>query len=153
MRLGKWIYPIAEHILLRAFTLEHAQEIMRRIPTTKARATRRSVAQLVARVVNLALYPCKYLEHSPIPRGLLPRTGNGKALTYLYPDEDRRLLACDAVPYSERLLFGVRARRAAMRGGVVDPMASPRPRARLDPCRLQKTDGPRTWALDLGVAR
>lgn len=152
LRLGKWIYPIAEHIPLSAFTLEHAQEIMRRIPATKARATRRSVAQLIARVLNLAVYPCKHLERSPIPKGFLPRIGKGKAMTYLYPDEDRRLLASDAVPYSERLLFGVLAREGVRCEEALSlrwlHLDLERGSIRVD---VNKTDQPRTWALDAGV--
>ena len=65
--------------------------------------------QLMNRVLNLAVYPCEYLERSPLPRGFLPRIGKGKALKYLYPDEDRKLLACvgtedkPGVPFVDRL--------------------------------------------------
>ena len=45
-----------------------------------------------------------------MPRGWLPLPGQRKALAYLYPDEDRRLLACAAVPLVYRLLYGFLAR-------------------------------------------
>lgn len=154
MRLGKWVYPLVEHIALHAFTEEHAQEVMRRIPTSKSRATRRHVGQLMTRVLNLAVYPCKYIDRSPIPKGFLPRLGKAKALAYLYPDEDRKLLACTDVPFAERLLFGLLAREGlrceealSLRWQHLDLV---RGSIRVD---INKTDDPRAWALDPGVVK
>ncbi len=159
-RLAKWIFPVAEHIPLHAFTIAHAQDILRRIPAEKSRATRRHVAQLMTRICNLAVYPCEHIDRSPLPRGFLPRIGKSKALAYLYPDEDRRLLACvgtadkPGVPFVERLFYGFLAREGlrsdeaqSLTWGHVD---LERGSIRVD---VNKTDDPRTWALDPGVVR
>jgi len=154
LRFGKWIYPVVEDVPLHLFTEEHAQEVMRRIPPTKSRATRRHIGHLVIRVLALAAYPCKYIERSPIPEGFLPKSGKNKAMTYLYPSEDRQLLACNGVPMSERLLFGVLAREGlrceealSLRWLHLDLV---RGSVRVD---INKTDDPRAWALDASVVR
>lgn len=114
-RLTKWIYPVVGDVPLASFTLEHAQEVMRKLPRDLSPASRRHVAQLLVRVLNLAVYPCRHLKASPLPRGFLPKLGPRKALAYLYPDEDAKLLACTAthpvtgaplVPLVHRLLYG-----------------------------------------------
>jgi hypothetical protein len=70
----------------------HAQEVMRRIPATSSRATRRQIAQLMVRVLNLAVYPMELIAVSPLPRGFLPKVGKRIAFGYLYPAEDAALL-------------------------------------------------------------
>lgn len=154
LRFGKWIFPVLEHVPLHAVTLELAQEVMRRIPPVKSGATRRHVGQLMARVLNMAAFPCKHIERSPLPHGFMPRIGKAKALTYLYPDEDRRLLACDAIALPERLLYGLLAREGlrceealSLRWMHLDLA---RGSVRVD---VNKTDQPRVWALDPGVVR
>jgi integrase len=114
----------------------------------------------MARVLNLAVYPCEHIERSPLPRGFLPKVGKGKALAYLYPDEDRKLLGCIAtadkpgVPFVERLLYGFLARE-----GLRSDEAQSLTWAHVDLKRgsirvdVNKTDDPRTWALDPGVVR
>lgn len=160
MRLKKWVYPVLEHVPLHAVTIAHAQEVMRGIPSTKSKATRRHVGQLMARTLNMAVYPCEYIATTPLPKGFLPRLGKGKALAYLYPDEDRKLMACVAtddrpgVPFVSRLFYGFMAREGlrssegqALRWKHVDLV---RGSIRVD---VNKTDDPRTWALDPCVVK
>jgi hypothetical protein len=45
MRLEKWVYPVVKDLPLQDFTLAHAQEVLRRIPPSLSRGTRRHVAQ------------------------------------------------------------------------------------------------------------
>ncbi len=109
-RLERHVYPVVGTIPLVAFRLQNAEEVMRRIPRKLSTASRRQIAQLLRRVLQLAEYPARIIEHSPIPRGFLPKVTQTKALAYLYPDEDAKLLACTSVPLVHRLLYGVLAR-------------------------------------------
>ncbi len=158
-RLEKYIYPVIGPMLLSDVTLKHCQDVLRRIPAKASRSTRRHVAQLMVRVFNLAVYPSEVLERSPLPRGFLPKVGPRKAGAYLYPDEDRALLACvetedgGGVPLVYRILYGFLAREGmrsasealALTWGSLD---LERGAIRLD---TNKTDDARAWSLDPGV--
>ena len=83
----------------------------------------------------------------------LPRKGAQKALSFLYPDEDARLLRCPAVPLTSRIAYGFLAREGMRKSealgltwGDVD---LERGIVRLDE---NKTNDPRAWALDASVA-
>jgi len=93
-----------------------------------APATRRNVGQLMTRLLTLCVYPLRLIAVSPIPRGFLPRAPKPKALPGLYPDEDRRLLACTAVPLEYRVLWGFLAREG-MRDGEAIGLAGAAERA------------------------
>jgi integrase len=124
---------------------------MRRLASTEA-ATRRQIAQLLIRVLNLAVYPGKVIQFSPIPRGWLPQAKR-KAKSYLYPAEDAKLLACTDIPLVFRLLYGLLAREG-MRCGEAAALdwtdITDAGELNLDE---NKTDEPRTWALDPAVFR
>ena len=136
-------------------TIEHVEGAMRQLPAKAKRpATRRHYAQVVARVLALAVYPLRLIKASPLPKGFLPKVGKPPAFSYLYPAEDAALMACEAVPVQERLLFGFLAREGmrvsealALRWQDVD---LERGSVSLD---RNKTDDARTWALDPGVTR
>ncbi len=147
------VYPIVGGVRLVDFTLEHAETVMRSLPKME-RATRRQYAQAIARVLTLAAYPARVIPRSPLPRGFVPPVRASKAKSYLYPAEDRALLACAAVPLGVRLLYGFLARegmRAGEAGALqwrdVDFVVGT---VRLD---TNKTDDPRAWPLDAGVLR
>lgn len=109
-RLERHVYPLAGKVALGAFSLDDAERVMRALPRGLATNTRRHVAQLMVRVLSLAVFPARLITASPLPRGFLPKLATGKALTYLYPDEDARLLACTAVPLPFRVFYGFLAR-------------------------------------------
>jgi hypothetical protein len=95
----------------------------------------------------------RLIKVSPIPRGFLPKLGPGKAKGWLYPSEDRTLLASPAVPLAWRVLYGFLHREgprfseaAALDLADVD---LERGAVKLDE---NKTDDPRAWALSPGVA-
>ena len=58
-RLEKHVYPIVGPIELGHFTLENAQEVMRKLPAELSPASRRHIAQLLHRLLKLAVYPCR----------------------------------------------------------------------------------------------
>ena len=134
--LRKYVFPVVEHLPIAGVTLEHYEQVMREIPTRTKRkvrsATRRHVAQVMRRVMQLAEYPAKLVERNPIPANAMPKVKLEVALQYIYPDEDFKLLACTAtdeagkpkVDLGLRVLFGflTRAgwRREEALGGKVE---------------------------------
>lgn len=149
----EWLYARIGKIPLSSFTLEDAERAMAELPTDRASATRRQYAQLISKVLKLAVYPCKYIESSPLPVGFLPRVTGRKATAFLYPSEDAQLLACTAVPLARRVLYGFLAREGLRMGEAVAltwrDFDLERGVVRLD---VNKTDDPRAWALSPGVA-
>ena len=95
-------------IPIASFTLDHAEDVMRQIPPEREVTTRRRVAQFMHRVLSLAAFPLRLITANPLPRGFLPKVGEGRAKAWLYPDEDAKLSGCAAaaarVAYVLRLL-------------------------------------------------
>jgi integrase len=152
LRLQK-LYAVVGDVRLSAFSLGDAEAAMKALPADIVPSTRRQYAQLMAKVLKLAVYPCRVIGQSPLPPGFLPKVGAKKAKAYLYPVEDEALLGCPKVPLSFRLLYGFLAREG-MRYGEAMRLTW----ADLDLARgsvtldTNKTDDPRAWALAKGVA-
>jgi integrase len=142
-------------VALRKVSLDHAERAMAGLPDdVKRPATRRQYAQILHRVLALAVYPCRLIPINPLPKGFLPKIGKAPAFPYVYPDEDTALLSNAEVPLWRRVLFGFLARE-----GCRISEASALTFADLDLKRgtvsldANKTDDPRAWALDPGVMR
>ncbi len=152
-RLEMHIYPAIGDKFVDQVTLDDCEEIMRRIPESAARS-RRHIAGTIARIFRMAVYPLRLIESSPIPQGFLPKIGARRAYAYLYPDEDRRLMACIHVSLTYRLLWGFLVREGMREGEALAltwaDLDLKRGAVRLD---KNKTDDPRSWALDPGTAR
>lgn len=151
-RLNKHILPELGPIAVTAFELEHAERALRRASVPAG--SRRHVAQLIGRVLALAVYPMRLIKTSPIPKGWLPKPNARKASSYLYPDEEAAILECRTIALPTRLLFGFLAREgmrkseaAALEWTEVD---LERGIVQLDE---NKTDDPRAWKLGSDVAR
>ncbi|WP_157907024.1 hypothetical protein [Sorangium cellulosum] len=69
-------------------------------------ALRRHIAQLLHRLMAMAVFPCRLVAMNALPRGFLPKLGPAKAKACLYPDGDARLLAYSAIPLWWRVLWG-----------------------------------------------
>jgi integrase len=151
--LRKYVYPRIGHLALAEITTEHCEQVVDAVPADKSNETVRQVAQVVSRVLRLAVYPGKLIPYSPAPKGFIPLRTTNPAKTYLRPEEDAKLLGCERVPLVWRLLYGTLGREGMrvdealsltwsdldlVHGAVV-----------LD---TNKTDDPRTWALDRSVA-
>jgi len=138
------------------FTLDHGLEAMRKLPARAKRpATRKQYAQLLNRVLALAVYPCRYIAANPLPKGFVPKVGKPPAFTYLYPNEDAALLAKRPLPLCRRMLWGFLSREGCRSGEAVALRVGidvdlERGAVRLD---KNKTDDARAWALDSGVVR
>lgn len=142
-------------IPLDRFQLDHAEAIMASLPEdVKRSATRRHYAQIVHRVMQLAVYPCRLIAANPLPRGFLPKIGRPPAYPYLYPAEDARLLGHAATLLCFRLLYGFLSREGCREGEAfalrVRDFDLETGTVSLDD---NKTDDPRTWALELGTTR
>lgn len=152
-RLDTHVYPLIGDRELASLTIDDALEVLRKLPSELSPASRRHVAQLLTRIFALAVYPCRLLASSPLPRGFLPKLTKKKAKAALYPDEEAALLACQGVPLGNRMLYGFVAREGmrssealSMTWGDLDLK---RGAVRLD---KNKTDDPRAWALDPSTA-
>lgn len=135
------------------FVLADAKRAMAALPKGLASATRRQYAQVLGRLLALAVYPLELIPASPLPRGFLPKVTRTRATAWLYPAEESRLLACPAVPLARRVLYGVLAREGLRCGEALVlawcDLDLARGALRLD---TNKTDDPRAWALAPGVA-
>lgn len=70
--LRKYVFPVVEDMAIEDVTLEHYEQVMREIPRKLRSATRRHVAQVMRRVMQLAEYPAKLVTRNPIPANAMP---------------------------------------------------------------------------------
>lgn len=106
---------------LEAFTLDHAEKAMRGLPKTcVARDSRRAYAAVIRRVLELAVFPCRILKQTPLPKGFTPKPGKPPQFQCLYPSEDAQLCACQDVEFGWRLLFGCAVRLGLRLESLVD---------------------------------
>lgn len=153
-RLTKHVYPHVQDIPISDFTREDAERVMKAIPSESSRATRRHVAQLMSRILALAVEPLRIIKASPLPRGFLPKASASKALSSLWPDEDARVMKESSIPLCYRILYGFLDREGPRASEAADlqwrDLDLVRGVVTLDE---NKTDDPRAWALDPGVVR
>lgn len=153
-RLTTHIYPIIGDVPLTEFKFDDADLVMRSLPPELSSGSRRHIAQLINRILKLAVYPGRIIEQTPIPKGFLPKPHGTRAQAWLYPREEARLLGTRTIPLLHRLLYGVLARE-----GMRTSEACRLTWADLDLAHgavaldENKTDDPRTWALDASVTR
>jgi integrase len=164
--LRLYVLPHVSDIRLDEFELHDAEIVMASLPDASqktrrplAPATRRHVAQVISRLMHLAVYPGKWRRASPIPRGWLPSLPPQKAKECIYPGEEALLLAGKSVeigkagrlpdvPLLRRLAYGFLTRE----GMRTDEMAQLRWRdvdlthGRVN-LEKDKTNDPRDWDL------
>lgn len=114
-RLERYVYPVIGEVPVEMVTLDHVEQVMAAIPPGKSTGTRRQVAQVLRRLLALAVYPLRLLTAQPIPRGFLPRPTRA-AFLWLYPSEEALLLADTRIPLERRLAYGILCREG-MRAG------------------------------------
>ena len=147
-RFEKHVYPHVENIRIDEFHIDDAERVLAGIPLERSDSTRRHVAQLLQRLFNMAVYPARYIEESPLPKGFLPRQGKPKTRPFLFPKEEARLLGCTQVELVERMLYGFLARE----GGRHSDASRLRWRDfdmenEILSLTFTKDDDPRSWAL------
>lgn len=102
-RLDKHVLPHLGDMPLRAFTRDHYDELAGRF-ASMPRNTRYATLWPIKRVLDIAVIT-RVIEHSPLPRGLLPRPEKPQ-FVYFYPEEIALLLACELVPLEARVFYG-----------------------------------------------
>jgi len=160
-RLTKHVYPHVENVPLTAFSRAHADGVMAKLPAAMRRGTRRQVAQLINRVLHLAVFT-EAIKHHPLPRGWLPKSQRADSIgkEAILPSEEALLLAGrpvgggEPVPLAYRVAY-VFLHREGMRKGEAQRLTwadldLERGMVSLDE---NKTDRPRSWVLDPGVAK
>ncbi len=125
-QLEAYVYATLGTLPVAEVRREHCDRVLRVLPAHLEQNSRRHVAQLVNRVLNLAAF-AGYATHNPLPRGWVPRRGAKKDVPVLYPSEDAALLACRTVPLGYRLYYGLlhreggrRSETAALRWAEID---------------------------------
>ncbi len=108
-RVGRLLDAIGD-VPIVSFTIDDADRAMASLPAGLSSSSRRHYAQVIARVLGLAVFPLRLLAASPLPRGWLPRVRASKATAWLYPTEEAALLASRDVPLVLRLFYGLLAR-------------------------------------------
>lgn len=151
----EWLYKTLGSVPVKAFTLKHYTDAMAALPpSAKAPATRRQYAQVIHKVLALAVWPLQLIKVHPMPKGAMPKIGGEKAKGYLFPEEEARLLACTEAPYARRLFYGFLAREGCRAGEAASlawrDLDLATGELTLD---RNKTDDPRSWTLDPGVWR
>jgi integrase len=146
---------------LRAFTREHADGIIAKLPSALKKATRRHVAQLVSRVLRLAVFT-DTLKVSPLPPGWLPKAPKAESIAKesLLPSEEAKLLTGrDAdgktvVPLGYRVAYAF-LHREGMRKGEARALVWGDVHLANGVVSLDedKTERPRSRVLDPGVRR
>lgn len=153
--LHAYVLPLLGSIPIDALTLEACEQVKRGLPKHLMSSSRQSILQLVKRIVNLAVYPLKYITASPLPANWIPRRKR-RDLSWLYPDEERRLMACALVPLEYRMLWGYLSREGARDGETIrvtiEMFDLARGTAHIPPS-LTKTRHGRVWMLDPGTTK
>ncbi len=148
------IRPLVGPIPLSMFSVDDADRVMRELPRDLSPAYRRAVAQVVHRILTLAVWPAKIIAASPLPKGWLPKIGKPKAKSFLYPKEEAALLANTDIPIGYRMLVGMLCREGFRKSEArrlewrdLDLVVGT---VTLDE---NKTEAPRSWALSADVVR
>lgn len=157
-RLKRHVYPVIGHVRVRDLALADIERLMSSLTgkrPTQAKLsglTRRTIALILNRLLNLSVYPLKIRTTNPIPKGFAPKGGRRRAMSYLYPDEEAALMACEEIPIRERLLWGFLVREGCRVSEALGlrwcDLDLKRGAVRLD---RNKTDDARAWALAPGV--
>lgn len=116
--LERHVYPAIGDVLISAVQIEHVEQVLRALPAGMAKGTKAKILNKLHRLLDIARYPGRYLDHNPMPRGFGPRPGRTH-FPFLYPGEEAQLLGCRAVPLARRLAYGLSARAGLRLGEVV----------------------------------
>jgi integrase len=137
--------------------LAHCLKVMGNLPARAKRpATARHYAQVIHRVLQLAVFPCEYIAVNPLPKGFLPKVGDPPDYSFLTPSEERQLLGCADVPLYRRIFYGVLNREGCRTGEAVKIRLGHELKLDLEAFQLGKTKGGKArplWAADPSVIK
>lgn len=152
-RLEKYVYPHVGHVRMKRFADTHAELVLEHIPKTLAPKTRKQIAQVLQRVIHLAINPLKALKHSPLPDFWMPQPKVKYVKQFLYPAEEAELLACADVPLKYRFFYGFLAREGMRLGEATALKWSNIDNSNVVTLAKNKTNDPRAWKLGNDTAR
>jgi integrase len=121
-RLATHVYGVAwkgrkvGDLLLSEISIDVAEHVLAQ--ATLPEASVRHVAQLLHRILSLAVFPARLLERSPLPRGWLPRRPDPKERSFLFPHEEAAFLRCTQIPLVRRMLVGFCCREGVRKENV-----------------------------------
>lgn len=158
-RLAKYAYDVIGNVPISEFVgragVELAEKVSANMTVRNPKlgsTSRRHVIQTVSRVLSLAVFPLKLIEHHPLPRGFVPVLRHKRARVCLFPNEERQLLGCTKIPITWRMLIGILTREGLrlsellnLEWSDVDLVTGT---VNLD---RNKTDDARLWALSPSV--
>ncbi|GMV15910.1 MAG: hypothetical protein AMXMBFR56_41340 [Polyangiaceae bacterium] len=155
-RLARWVYPIVGGIPISEFEgqrgLELVEGVLESLPDDLAPATRRHIIQVLHRLLSLSVYPGRLLLANPLPRNFIPRAKQPRAKSFMYSDEDARLMACEQVPLLDRATYGLLDREGFRVSELLNlTWADIDLEHGIVSLDENKTDDPRSWVLDSGV--
>jgi integrase len=152
-RLEKHVYPHIGDLPLDAVTLDACDIVAQQLPDMLKQNTRVNILSTLAQLLGMAVFPCRLIERSPLPKGWVPKRGESRAHGYLYADEDLRLMRCTQIPLRWRVLWGWLIRQGQRDSEVFRMKISDLDLAH---CAVvldkNKTRRPRTWAIEAGDA-
>lgn len=154
-RLERYVYPHVGGVPVTAFTFESASLVLSKLPVDKVRrdATRRHVAQIMGRLMHLAVFPGRLIVATPLPRGWLPKIKDRRHYSCLYPREEALLMAHGETPIAFRLFCGVLNREGMRLSELLDSTwAQWNLVEGTFTTAKTKTNDPRMWALRPDVA-
>jgi integrase len=152
--LMRALYPLIGHVPVAEFTIEHAEAAKKALPKRSGPPQRRNYCIHIRAVLARAVYPLRLIEHNPVPSQFIPKAPKRREFGFLYPDEDRLLLACELIDWWERLLYGLLDREGCRVSEAQAATWGDADLARgvfvLD---KNKTRAPRSWKLQPDVVR
>lgn len=99
-------YPLLGHRDMASITTVEVDAAKQAIPADLGHSTRRTYTAHLRRVFSLAVDPLRLIEASPVRGKFVPRKRPGREFPFLYPSEDAQLLACEAIEFEYRFLYG-----------------------------------------------
>lgn len=132
-------------------TLEDAEQLLPLIADLRP-SSRRKYQTVVKLVMEFSVYPLRLRTSSPIPRKYVEGPGKGPAFSFLYADEEARLVSNRDIELDERVALGFTSRNGTRIGETK--------RARQRDIDLErgtftlpktKTEDARMWKLDEDV--
>jgi len=127
--------------------------VLRALPEHLSADSRRQIAVHVSGPLTMAAKPVVHMiDRNPLPRGFIPERSAPKARGWIYPQEDKQLLACKDVPLCYRVFYGWQDREGT-RSEEARSLQWQDLDLELGTVSLDKnkTDDPRAWALSDGM--
>lgn len=115
LMFGKHIGPLLGQRPLADFTLEDAEQLLPLIADLRP-PSRRKYQTIVKMVLEFSVYPLRLRQSSPIPRKYVEGPGKRPGFSFLYADEEARVMRNVDIEVDERIALGFTARNGTRLG-------------------------------------